>query len=160
MNPIKNWHRLAKNSKFTQETSKLHASCYLAVNRHLNGLQPQATLLEQAVLARNSAGGDPQMDRDFLVQLWVVDRKAKGSRGKRKRKTVKYGADSEIVYGNQLSSQFPFGDGFQVHPVTKEKPSEQEKPVLKQPPLSQSVTGFLEPASPEEVKLGLCLASK
>ena len=191
MNPIKNWHRLAKNSKFTQETSKLHASCYLAANRNLNGLQPQATLLEQAVLARNvvwrsklpscsegnflssnlsaisisrqfgqSARGDPQMDRDFLVQLWVVDRKAKGSRGKRKRKAVKYGAHSEIVYGNQLSSQFPFGRWFSGASVTKEKPSEQEKPVLKQPPLSQSVTGFLKPASPEEVKLGLCLASK
>lgn len=189
MNSIKNWHRLAKNSKFTQETSKLHASCYLAVNRHLNGLQPQATLLEQAVLARNvawrsklpscsegnflrsnlsaisisrqfgqSAGGDPQMDRDFLVQLWVVDRKAKGSRGKRKRKTVKYGADSEIVYGNQLSSQFPFGRWFSGASVTKEKPSEQEKPVLKQPPLSQSVTGFLEPASPEEARVAPLLA--
>lgn len=107
-----------------------------------------------------NSSGDPHIDRDFLVQLWVADRKAKGSRGKRKRKAVKNGVNSERVDGYGLSSPLPFGRWFSGASVTKEKPYERVKPVLKQPPLSQSVTGFLEPASPEEVKLGLCLALK
>ena len=191
MNLINNWHRLAKNSKFAREISKLHASCYRSVNEHPNGLQTQTTLLEHAVFARNvawrsnlpccsegnflrsnlsaisisrqfgqSASGDPQMDRDFLVQLWIADRKATGSRGKRKRKAVKNGVNSETVYGNKLSTQLPFGRWFSGASLTEENPYEQEKPVLKQPPPSQSVTDFLEPASLEEVKLNLWFASK
>lgn len=64
-----------------------------------------------------SAQNDTHLNRDFLVQLWVADRKMENSKGKRKQKQV-----------------------------------------LTQPPLSQSVSGFLKPESPEEALVAPLLA--
>ncbi|KAK9271737.1 hypothetical protein L1049_002100 [Liquidambar formosana] len=140
MNWIKGWRCFAKNSKSTGDISQLGGSR----NKHPNGiLHPQrgsapTTLLQQVgfgaklsamTLSRSFGQGgqnDPQLDRDFLVQLWIADRKMQSSREKRKPRNEKY--------------------------------NEHVKPVLKQPPLSQSVTGFLEPASNEEVQVAPLLA--
>lgn len=152
MNFTKNGHRLAKINKCTLETSKLHASCYHGVTRNLNGLQYRATLSEQAVLAGNSGWRSemPCSQGNFLrSNLSAINISHQFCQG------VKYGAHRETVYVNQLCSQFPLGKYFSSASVTNKKSYEQEKPVLKQPPLSQSSIRFLKPASPEEVKMGL-----
>ncbi|KAJ0014775.1 hypothetical protein Pint_21831 [Pistacia integerrima] len=69
-----------------------------------------------------SSGNAVQLDRDFLAQFCVAD--------------------------NKLEK--PQGRWFSGSAVPEENPYEQGKPVLRQPPVSQPVTGFLEPGSPEE----------
>ncbi|CAK9146581.1 unnamed protein product [Ilex paraguariensis] len=101
----------------------------------------------------------PNLNRDFLVQLWVADKKMKRSRGRRRRKIVNYANHGEAVFGNQPSFQDSLGRWFSATSVTGKESYGQVKQVLKQPPPSQAVTGILEPASMEEVKLGLPLFS-
>ncbi|GMP70843.1 hypothetical protein CsSME_00029517 [Camellia sinensis var. sinensis] len=98
-----------------------------------------------------SAQDDPKLDRDFLVQLWVADKKQKRSRAKRRGKVVNYANNGETVYTNQSSFQPPLGRWFSGTSITEEKSDDHVRPVLKQPPLSQSATGALKPASLEEV---------
>ena len=76
----------------------------------------------------NKIEADDHIDRDFLVKLWVADRKMRNPRERKRRKVSKFDNDQYPRY---------FSD----------------KRVLKQPPLSQSSTGFLDPESPEEVIL-------
>ncbi|KAA8540133.1 hypothetical protein F0562_026825 [Nyssa sinensis] len=110
-----------------------------------------------------SRQSDPNLDRDFLVQLWVADKRMKRSRRKRKLKIVKHANHDEMVLGVRPSFQLPFRSFFSDASVTEEKSvaerkSDPVKPVLKQPPLSQSTTGFLKPASPEEALVAPLLA--
>jgi len=76
-----------------------------------------------------------QLTREFLAKLWVDDRKMINPRG---RKVVKscggYGGDPRWF----SASSGVVGRG-------------KRRPVLKQPPISQSVSEFFEPLSPEEV---------
>ena len=70
------------------------------------GLEGNAPWLKQRkiVVSRkygHSIENDNHLDRDFLVQLWVADRKMKNSKGKRRRKLVKYGNFSGTAYENQ-----------------------------------------------------------
>ncbi|GMY06431.1 altered inheritance rate of mitochondria protein 25-like [Fagus crenata] len=95
----------------------------------------------------HSVENDTHLDRDFLVQLWVADRKMKNSREKRRRKMVKYGQFSGTAYDNHRQ----FGRLYSGAPLT-------EQEFLDQPPLSQSVSGHLEPESPEEVQVAPLLA--
>jgi hypothetical protein len=92
---------------------------------------------------------DTDLNRDFLVQLWVADRKMKNSRGKRRRKIVKHGKFGGIAYDNQHQ----YGRWYSGTFLSEENVLDQGKPVLTQAPLSQSVSGFLKPESPEEVRL-------
>ncbi|KAF3953941.1 hypothetical protein CMV_020655, partial [Castanea mollissima] len=94
------------------------------------GLEGNAPWLKQRKIAvsckyGHSIENDNHLDRDFLVQLWVADRKMKNSKGKRRRK-------------------LDFLD--------------KGRPVLNQPPLSQSDSAFLEPESPDEAQVALLLA--
>ncbi|XP_006473255.2 altered inheritance rate of mitochondria protein 25 isoform X2 [Citrus sinensis] len=89
--------------------------------------------------------GDAQLNRDFLVQLWISDRRRQSSREKR-RKVVRYKNIDESIYDPR-----PFGRWFSGATVTEEKPLDKGKPILGQPPVSQTISGFLEPASLEEV---------
>ncbi|XP_057971704.1 altered inheritance rate of mitochondria protein 25 [Malania oleifera] len=82
------------------------------------------------------------LNRDFLVQLWDADRKARSFRAKRKRKVDK-----------QPLFQHPFGRWFSGASIAKEKSRGR-----KQPPPSEPVTGFLKPESPEEVRIAPLLA--
>ncbi|ESR47921.1 hypothetical protein CICLE_v10001355mg [Citrus x clementina] len=89
--------------------------------------------------------GAAQLNRDFLVQLWISDRRRQSSREKR-RKVVRYKNIDESIYDPR-----PFGRWFSGATVTEEKPLDKGKPILGQPPVSQTISGFLEPASLEEV---------
>lgn len=91
--------------------------------------------------------GDAQLNRDFLVQLWISDRRRQSSREKR-RNVVRYKNIDESIYDPR-----PFGRWFSGATVTEEKPLDKGKPILGQPPVSQTISGFLEPASLEEVNL-------
>jgi hypothetical protein len=98
----------------------------------------------------HSVENDTDLNRDFLVQLWVADRKMKNSRGKRRRKIVKHGKFGGTAYDNQHQ----YGRWYSGTSLTEENVLDQGKPVLTQAPLSQSVSGFLKPESPEEVRVG------
>ncbi|KAM7523455.1 hypothetical protein LguiA_013357 [Lonicera macranthoides] len=101
---------------------------------------------------------DPHFSRDFLVQLWVADKKLKTSRERQRRKMAKYANRGKTVLGEQPSFQLPFGRLLSGTSVTGAKPSDQAKPVLKQPPPSLFITGILEPSSSEEVQVAPLLA--
>ncbi|KAL6997564.1 hypothetical protein U1Q18_007691 [Sarracenia purpurea var. burkii] len=101
---------------------------------------------------------DPKLSRDFLVQLWVADKKMKRPRAKRRHKVVNHANHGETVFDNQSSFQHPFGRWFLGTSITEEKSYDQTKQVLKQPPLSQPATGALKPASVEEARIAPLLA--
>ncbi|KAL1822353.1 hypothetical protein ACET3Z_009131 [Daucus carota] len=106
------------------------------------------------------SGKDPNISRDFLVQLWVDDRKKR--KIKQKRKQIRESSvnvnDEETVYDNPASLQQVFGKLFSKAFVTDEKTSEPEKPILKQPPPSQRMTGPLKPATSLEAQVAPLLA--
>lgn len=97
---------------------------------------------------------DTDLNRDFLVKLWVADRKMKNSRGKRRRKIVKHGKIGATAYDNQHQ----YGRWYSGTSLTEENVLDQGKPVLTQAPLSQSISGFLKPESPEEAQVAPLLA--
>ncbi|KAM7504967.1 hypothetical protein LguiB_003871 [Lonicera macranthoides] len=97
---------------------------------------------------------DSHLSRDFLVQLWVADKKLKTSRERQRRKMAKYTNRRKTVLSDQPSFQLPFGRWLSATSVT----GDQAMPILKQPPPSQSVTGILEPSSSEEVQVAPLLA--
>lgn len=88
---------------------------------------------------KHSINTDPDLSRDFLVQLWVEDNKRRTSERKRRRKVHKYVDSGDTLVGGQTSFGVPHGS------------YDEMKPALKQPPTSQPVTGFLKPTSLEEV---------
>ncbi|KAJ1410209.1 Tubby-like, C-terminal [Sesbania bispinosa] len=90
---------------------------------------------------------DHQLTRDFLVKLWVADRKMRSPRGKQGRKLVKYRGDGDPRW---FSGSSVAGHGGVLR--------KGKKRVLKQPPISQSVSEFLEPESPQEAKVAPLLA--
>ncbi|XP_060675511.1 altered inheritance rate of mitochondria protein 25 isoform X1 [Ziziphus jujuba] len=99
---------------------------------------------------------DPGIGRNYLAKLWVADRKMKNSTRKRGRKLAKRGHyyDNQSSYLNSLDRLF---SGASVAEENSNS-SPTSKRVLKQPPLSQSITGFLEPESPEEAHVAPLLA--
>lgn len=82
--------------------------------------------------------GDPSLNRDFLAKLFVADRKMEREIEKRWRRSVR---NRKNMYRAGVESG-----------------SQEERRVLKEPPLSQSTIGFLAPASPEEVQIAPLLA--
>ncbi|XP_061357347.1 altered inheritance rate of mitochondria protein 25 [Gastrolobium bilobum] len=90
---------------------------------------------------------DHQLTRDFLVKLWVADRKMRNPRGKQQgRKLVKYRGDGDPRWFS--------GSSAAEHGGVMRKGER----VLKQPPISQSVSEFLDPESPQEAKVATLLA--
>jgi len=80
-----------------------------------------------------------QLNRDFFVKLWVSDGKIRNPRA---RKSIKRrGLDLDPRW---FSASSVHADAAAV--------TSKPKPVLKQPPISQSVSEFSKPESPEEVK--------
>ncbi|KAF6138757.1 hypothetical protein GIB67_040889 [Kingdonia uniflora] len=88
---------------------------------------------------------DSHLSRDWLVKLWVEDYKMRSFRLKRWPRVFK-----QVESGG--------GRGYSGASVTEEGPAEEVQPVLQQPPISQSATGFLKPTSPEEVIVAPLLA--
>jgi len=73
----------------------------------------------------------PSLDRKFLAQLWVADKKKLKAMEKRYKKASKHRNYTE-------------NDGFDVHFETVE-------PTVEQPPVSQSMSGLLKPKTSDEV---------
>ena len=82
----------------------------------------------------HNAGNDSQLDRDFLVQLWVEDRKMRNPIRKRRRKVV-YGycggSPIRFSYNNSLGRFFPGAS------IAEENSFKQRKCFMQQPPPSQ-----------------------
>ncbi|XP_027355222.1 altered inheritance rate of mitochondria protein 25 [Abrus precatorius] len=91
-----------------------------------------------------------QLTRDFLVKLWVSDTKIRNPRGKQGRKFVKCRG---CGYGDPKSFS-----GSSVAQHRDDGVISRGKRVLKQPPISQSVSEFLDPQSPQEAKVAPLLA--
>lgn len=144
--PIGFQDRLISSAHNTDSTYKLHGS--------LEGNSPwskQSTLSLSRKFG-HKAENDSLLTRDFLVQLWVADRKMKKQREKGRRKIAKYGN----VGGKAYDNQHQYGRWYSGSSLTEPNFMDQDKPpVLTQPPLSQSVSGLLKPQSPEEVSLGV-----
>lgn len=102
----------------------------------------------------HSVENDTPLNRDFLVQLWVADRKMENSKGKRRQKIVK----RRKFGGTEYDNQHQYRRWYSGTPLTEENVLDQGQPVLRQPPLSQSITGFLKPESPEEAQVAPLLA--
>ncbi|XP_031740685.1 altered inheritance rate of mitochondria protein 25 isoform X2 [Cucumis sativus] len=100
---------------------------------------------------RIQSDDSPLIDRSFLAKLWEADRKLEGSREKRKRHRIgnydRNGTQNRIGQYDRT----PFGKPTLDATFVEGKP-------WKQPPPSQSVSGFLEPHSPEEVRVAPLLA--
>lgn len=99
------------------------------------------------------AQNGPDLSRDFFVQLWVADRKMQHSGVKRKPRSHRSLNHGESGSDSQFFSQLPSGRHFSGASAAGEKSFHESKPNLRQPPPSQSVTGILQPSSPEEVRL-------
>ncbi|XP_020214054.1 LOW QUALITY PROTEIN: altered inheritance rate of mitochondria protein 25 [Cajanus cajan] len=78
-----------------------------------------------------------QLTRDFLAKLWVDDKKMRNLRG---RKLGKHGDPRWFSASSGVAR------------------SGKRRAVLKQPPISQSVTDFFDPHSPQEAKVAPLLA--
>lgn len=76
-----------------------------------------------------------QLSRDFFVKLWVSDSRMRNPRGKKLIKS------RGVDFDPRWFSASSVGAG-----------TSRPKRVLKQPPISQSVSEFSQPESPEEVK--------
>ena len=90
----------------------------------------QSSLIQSRRFGEKVASDSPS-DRDFLAQQWVSDVKFEESAKKRRRR--------KVVCSHRGDSE--------------ESCLEESKGFVRQPPLSQSVSGFFRPDSPEEVQL-------
>ncbi|KAF3444111.1 hypothetical protein FNV43_RR13801 [Rhamnella rubrinervis] len=117
----------------------------------------QNMLLQSRQFGR-AVENDLSLDRNFLVKLWVADKKMRNSTSKRRRKVAKYRHRGSLTLDNQSPYLNSLGRLFSGASVTEEDFSAQGKQVMKQPPLSQSMTGFLKPESPEEAYVAPLLA--
>lgn len=93
------------------------------------------------------------LSRNFLAQLWRADRKMLKDIEKRRRKGKHLNYD-----GAQESFLRPFRKSFSSSKVTEEESNDRAAPVFKQPPVSQSISGFLQPTSLEEAQIAPLLA--
>uniref|UniRef100_A0A7N0ZXI1 Phospholipid scramblase n=1 Tax=Kalanchoe fedtschenkoi TaxID=63787 RepID=A0A7N0ZXI1_KALFE len=111
--------------------------------------QKQNAILKYHQL-QHKATSDPPLDRDFMAELWVWDNKEKKARAR----IIDNKRGSHKASGNQHG-----GRGFSGKPFTPEDNAHcLDYSTLKQPPLSQPMTGYLKPATPEEVQIAPLLA--
>lgn len=97
---------------------------------------------------------DPDLNRDFFVQLWLVDRKKTMISGKRRHKALKSVDSGEtLVNGQSLPGLIDRIFSGKYDEMSHDK----MKSGFKQPPTSQSITGVLEPMSSEEVMVSCLL---
>lgn len=99
----------------------------------------------------NRSKEESQLNRDYFVQIWVSDKKMNELDGKRRRKLGKRNNLGGISYVDQMPLQHLAERWFSGDTSIREK-SDPSRRVLQQPPPSQSVSGLLEPTSPEEVR--------
>ncbi|CAH9101329.1 unnamed protein product [Cuscuta europaea] len=104
------------------------------------------------------ANNDPDLSRDFFVQLWVADRKKHKAGAKYRPKS-----HGVLSHGESGSCSLVSVRGSSVRRLSgvyaaEESSFDDLKPNLRQPPPSQSVGGVLQPSSPEESMVAHLLA--
>ncbi|XP_012484172.1 altered inheritance rate of mitochondria protein 25 [Gossypium raimondii] len=115
----------------------------------LRSMQSGSTFCHYGDIANN----ETSLSRKFLAQLWIADRKMRKDLEKRRRKGKQLNYDEA-----QEPFQHPSENSFTGRIVTEEESAYQAAPVLKQQPVSQSVSSFLKPTSPEEAQIAPLLA--
>lgn len=84
----------------------------------------------------HSTNNDQELSREFFVKLWIKDKKRKGYEERQRLKVLNH-ARFRTHTGPQFAT---------------------EDPLLRQIPVTQSLTGALRPSSPEEAKVAPLLA--
>ncbi|XP_052176453.1 altered inheritance rate of mitochondria protein 25 [Diospyros lotus] len=141
---------LQETSILTRNTlGKLQLSCHVEgdISRQI---RHRMTIFRQYGQSKH----DPELNRDFLALLWVADKKVKRPRSKKRQKVV----NNQAVFQNKPSFRHLLGGFFSAASADKKRSYDPMKPVINQPPLSQSATGILEPASLEEARIAPLLA--
>ncbi|CAK7328861.1 unnamed protein product [Dovyalis caffra] len=106
----------------------------------------------------NNVPSDPQLSRKFLAQLWIVDKEMeKYSKRRTSQKRIVKGKGATVFDTHPAGKWFSgaVGKWFPDASVTEQKSYDH---VLQQPPPSQSLSGLLEPAFPEEARVAPLLA--
>ncbi|KAL8464930.1 hypothetical protein ACS0TY_034424 [Phlomoides rotata] len=99
---------------------------------------------------------DPDLSRDFFVQLWKADRKKSRPSGSRRNRVLKSSGSGEtFVEGRSITGLV---ERYYSDVSAMNEKSSNKKSGLRQPPTSQSVTGILEPMSVEESMVAPLLA--
>ncbi|TQD85845.1 hypothetical protein C1H46_028545 [Malus baccata] len=96
------------------------------------------------------SGGDPELTRDFFIELWVADRIMEQTKRNGRGKAVKYSKQTPYHYSS-------YG-WYSSAPFSQAASFDEGEPDMKQPPPSQSVSGYLKPESPEEAQVMPLLA--
>ncbi|KAJ8771342.1 hypothetical protein K2173_026519 [Erythroxylum novogranatense] len=109
-----------------------------------------ATLLRQFGHGANEV----QLCRDLLVRLWVADSERKNSKYSSRRRQRKTKCMTIYDKLESFQSLSPKWSSFN----TSIRENIGDDTVLNQPPTSQSILGFLKPASPEEAMVAPLLA--
>ncbi|GMH18451.1 hypothetical protein Nepgr_020292 [Nepenthes gracilis] len=153
------WHYLGKNDFCNGILDAVKISSLFS-SRLQNGksrMLNDTAMVESRRFARG-VPNDPHLDREFLARLWVLDKKLQRERQKRKRKNASRRNGYELGSGAQTSVKVPFGRWFSGAPVTGDKSHDEGRPIFRQPPVSQSIAGYLAPATPEEAQVAPLLA--
>ncbi|KFK39072.1 hypothetical protein AALP_AA3G197100 [Arabis alpina] len=114
----------------------------------------QVSLPSSRCFSDGSGDTSPRLDRKFLAQLWISDMKMLKAMEKRYGKASKHRNCPEDDDDNQSSLAQPNGRSLSG---TSTKENDYE-PTVKQPPVSQSMSGPLKPTTSDEVKIANLLA--
>ncbi|KAL6008270.1 hypothetical protein ACLOJK_033776 [Asimina triloba] len=125
--------------------------------RQIVRLSPERLFLPHAAVQFGKISRREALTRDWLAQLWLGDKKLKSNRLK-KRQKVSRNSQRDVGYEKLSFFQSPLRTWFTSSPVAEERIDDSKRPLIKQPPLSQSSAGFLRPATPEEMKVQPLLA--
>lgn len=98
----------------------------------------------------SSAENEPSLSREWLMKLWLAEKKRPTMMRVKKRKVVDRSRSSENVDSGVDFFHMPSSRWFGGAPVVGKIPNPGDNPYI-QPPISQHATGSLKPKSPEEV---------
>ncbi|ERN15625.1 hypothetical protein AMTRI_Chr03g144920 [Amborella trichopoda] len=161
------------NSDSTVQSSALFGKSQDDFLSHMFSINPSSKipssncsrygLLKPSPLHRTSwyckaAGKEPCLSREWFAQLWLEERRKKKTLRKRNKGMPRNARDAETFYNTHSSFQLPFVRWFQGASDIHTQNAAKEVPHLKQPPLSQTMSGFMKPTSLEEVKVEPLLA--
>lgn len=98
----------------------------------------------------SSAENEPFLSREWLMKLWLAEKKRPTMMRIKERKVVDRSRSSENVNSDVGFFHMPSSRWFGGAPAVGKIPNPVDNPYV-QPPISQPATGSLKPKSPEEV---------
>ncbi|CAI9108466.1 OLC1v1008058C1 [Oldenlandia corymbosa var. corymbosa] len=150
INCMKRFHRLAKLSKGGSSVLGWRGIELFAAEKNF-GIAGSILALERCTNSTScrynySTKNGSDLSRDFFVQQWLEGRKIRNADAKRRNKGQQYAGSRS----SQGSLRRLFSGGFDSYDGAKRP--------LRQPPMSEPVTGYLKPTSIEEAHLAPLLA--